>query len=322
MSEESEEPKAPKLKLSSSRNQPEKLKSARSASATSSASASLSSKTDASPLETPSTASKPAPVLKATPSPVEASKPAPVLKATPSPVEVKPSPVEVKPPPVEVKPPPVEVKPPPVKLTPPPQAQQPAPRTSGSASAKIKESATAATESPKKDNHLSSILIVAAILFILAAAAGGIWFLLRSDEPEQVEGTEIAAPAAAPSNPVERAKASIATVPDRNLDKALETEPAPEPSTQVLAEPIAAELIAVEPSPTIPISLKESVSKYLQNIHIGGIRTGERARIMLDGENYNINDTVEATTGLVFIGIRDQRLLFKDRNGIIYVKSF
>ena len=306
MSEESEEPKAPKLKLSSSRNQPEKLKSARSASATSSASASLSSKTDASPLETPSTASKPAPVL----------------KATPSPVEVKPSPVEVKPSPVEVKPPPVEVKPSPVKLTPPPQAQQPAPRTSGSASAKIKESATAATESPKKDNHLSSILIVAAILFILAAAAGGIWFLLRSDEPEQVEGTEIAAPAAAPSNPVERAKASIATVPDRNLDKALETEPAPEPSTQVLAEPIAAELIAVEPSPTIPISLKESVSKYLQNIHIGGIRTGERARIMLDGENYNINDTVEATTGLVFIGIRDQRLLFKDRNGIIYVKSF
>ena len=320
MSEESEEPKAPKLKLSSSRNQPEKLKSARSASATSSASASLSSKTDASPLETPSTASKPAPVLKATPSPVEV-KPSPV-EVKPPPVEVKPPPVEVKPSPVEVKPPPVEVKPPPVKLTPPPQAQQPAPRTSGSASAKIKESATAATESPKKDNHLSSILIVAAILFILAAAAGGIWFLLRSDEPEQVEGTEIAAPAAAPSNPVERAKASIATVPDRNLDKALETEPAPEPSTQVLAEPIAAELIAVEPSPTIPISLKESVSKYLQNIHIGGIRTGERARIMLDGENYNINDTVEATTGLVFIGIRDQRLLFKDRNGIIYVKSF
>ena len=43
---------------------------------------------------------------------------------------------------------------------------------------------------------------------------------------------------------------------------------------------------------------------------------------MLDGENYNINDTVDAATGLVFIGTRDQRLLFKDRNGIIYVKSF
>ena len=292
MSEESGEPTPPKLKLSSSRNQPDKPQSARSASAPSSVNASLSSKTDASPLETPSTASKPAPVLKATP------------------------------PPAEVIPPPVKATPPPVKLTPPPQTQQPAPRTGGSASAKIKESATATTEPAEKESPLSSILIVVAILFILAAAAGGIWFLLRSDEPEQLKSTEIAAPAAAASNPVERAKASIATVPDRNLDKALGTESAPEPSTQAAAEPIEAELSAIEPSVVIPISLKESVSKYLQNIHIGGIRTGERARIMLDGENYNINDTVDAASGLVFIGTRDQRLLFKDRNGIIYVKSF
>ena len=292
MSEESGEPTPPKLKLSSSRNQPDKPQSARSASAPSSVNASLSSKTDASALETPSTASKPAPVLKATP------------------------------PPAEVIPPPVKATPPPVKLTPPPQTQQPAPRTGGSASAKIKESATATTEPAEKESPLSSILIVVAILFILAAAAGGIWFLLRSDEPEQLKSTEIAAPAAAASNPVERAKASIATVPDRNLDKALGTESAPEPSTQAAAEPIEAELSAIEPSVVIPISLKESVSKYLQNIHIGGIRTGERARIMLDGENYNINDTVDAASGLVFIGTRDQRLLFKDRNGIIYVKSF
>ena len=292
MSEESGEPIPPKLKLSSSRNQPEKPQSARSASAPSSVNASLSAKTDASPLETPSTASKPAPVLKATP------------------------------PPAEVIPPPVKATPPPVKLTPPPQTQQPAPRTGGSASAKINESATATTEPAEKESPLSSILIVVAILFILAAAAGGIWFLLRSDEPEQLKSTEIAAPAAAASNPVERAKASIATVPDRNLDKALGTESAPEPSTQAAAEPIEAELSAIETSVVIPISLKESVSKYLQNIHIGGIRTGERARIMLDGENYNINDTVDAASGLVFIGTRDQRLLFKDRNGIIYVKSF
>ncbi len=299
MSEESGEPIPPKLKLSSSRNQPEKPQSARSASAPSSVNASLSSKTDASPLETPSTASKPAPVLKATPPPAE-----------------------VIPPPVKATPSPVKATPPPVKLTPPPQTQQPAPRTGGSASAKINESATATTEPAEKESPLSSILIVVAILFILAAAAGGIWFLLRSDEPEQLKSTEIAAPAAAASNPVERAKASIATVPDRNLDKALGSESAPEPSTQAAAEPIEAELSAIEPSVVIPISLKESVSKYLQNIHIGGIRTGERARIMLDGENYNINDTVDAASGLVFIGTRDQRLLFKDRNGIIYVKSF
>ena len=287
MSEESGEPTPPKLKLSSSRNQPDKPQSARSASAPSSVNASLSSKTDASALETPSTASKPAPVLKATP------------------------------PTAEVIPPPVKATPPPVKLAPPPQAQQPATRTGGSASAKINESATAAAEPAQKDSPLSSILIVVAMLFILAAAAGGIWFLLRSDGPEQLESAEITAPAAAPSNPIEPAKASIATVPDRNLDKTLGTESAPEPITQLVAEPIVAEL-----SPAIPTSLKESVSKYLQNIHIGGIRTGERARIMLDGANYNINDTVDAATGLVFIGTRDQRLLFKDRNGIIYVKSF
>lgn len=292
MSEESGEPTPPKLKLSSSRNQPDKPQSARSASAPSSVNASLSSKTDASALETPSTASKPAPVLKATP------------------------------PTAEVIPPPVKATPPPVKLAPPPQAQQPATRTGGSASAKINESATAAAEPAQKDSPLSSILIVVAMLFILAAAAGGIWFLLRSDGPEQLESAEITAPAAAPSNPIERAKASIATVPDRNLDKTLGTESAPEPITQLVAEPIVAELSPAETSPAIPTSLKESVSKYLQNIHIGGIRTGERARIMLDGANYNINDTVDAATGLVFIGTRDQRLLFKDRNGIIYVKSF
>jgi len=299
MSEESGEPTPPKLKLSSSRNQPDKPQSARSASAPSSVNASLSSKTDASALETPSTASKPAPVLKATPPTAE-----------------------VIPPPVKATPPPVKATPPPVKLAPPPQAQQPATRTGGSASAKINESATAAAEPAQKDSPLSSILIVVAMLFILAAAAGGIWFLLRSDGPEQLESAEITAPAAAPSNPIERAKASIATVPDRNLDKTLGTESAPEPITQLVAEPIVAELSPAETSPAIPTSLKESVSKYLQNIHIGGIRTGERARIMLDGANYNINDTVDAATGLVFIGTRDQRLLFKDRNGIIYVKSF
>ena len=287
MSDESGEPIPSKLKLSSSRNQPEKPQSALSASAPSSVTASLPQKTDTSPLETPIAAIKPAPVLKATP---------PVLTATP---------------------PALEATPPVLKATPPALAQNPAPRTSDSASKKVTEPATPTTEAPEKDNPLSSILIVAAILFILVAAAGGIWFLLRSDEPELVEGTETAALAAAPSNSVERAEATIATVPDRNLDKVLDTESAPEPSNEAAPEPSQA-----EPSAPIPTSLKESVSKYLQNIHIGGIRTGERARIMLDGENYNINDTVDAATGLVFIGTRDQRLLFKDSNGTIYVKSF
>ncbi|KRP36329.1 MAG: hypothetical protein ABS34_07920 [Opitutaceae bacterium BACL24 MAG-120322-bin51] len=308
MSEESGEPIPSKLKLSSSRNQPEKPQSALSASAPSSVTASLPKKIDTSPLETPIAASKPAPVLKATP---------PVLKATPPVLKATPPVLTATPPALEATPPVLKATPPVLTATPPALAQNPAPRTSDSASKKVTEPATPTTEAPEKDNPLSSILIVAAILFILAAAAGGIWFLLRSDEPELVEGTETAALAAAPSNSVERAEATIATVPDRNLDKVLDTESAPEPSNEAAPEPSQA-----EPSAPIPTSLKESVSKYLQNIHIGGIRTGERARIMLDGENYNINDTVDAATGLVFIGTRDQRLLFKDSNGTIYVKSF
>ena len=266
MSEESAEPIPSRLKLSSSRNQPEKPQSARPAIAAPSVNASLPPKTDTSPLETPIAANQQVPVLKATP---------------------------------------------------PPLAQQPAPHTRGNASPKIKETAT---EPPEKDNPLSSILIIAAILFILTAAAGGIWFLLRSDEPKLVEGTETAAPAATPSNPVERAKATIATAPESHLNKVLDTESAPEPGNEAVAE-LSNEAI-VEPRTADSTSLKESVSKYLQNVHIGGVRMGVRARIMLDGSNYNINDTVDAATGLIFIGTRDQRLHFKDSNGTIYVKSF
>jgi hypothetical protein len=201
-----------------------------------------------------------------------------------------------------------------LKATTPRLAQQPAPRISGNASSKIKETATEPTQ---KDNLLSSILIIAAILFILAAAIGGIWFLLRSDKPELVETV---APAASLSNTVKRAKASIAILPERNLKKALNTKSAPEPSNEAVAE--LSHKVIIEPSPADSTSLKESASKYLQNVHVGGIRMGVRARVMLDGSNYNINDTVDAATGLIFIGTRDQRLRFKDRNGTIYVKSF
>ncbi|MDG1300204.1 MAG: hypothetical protein P8R37_01275 [Opitutae bacterium] len=204
-----------------------------------------------------------------------------------------------------------------LRATPPPLAQKADLRTSDNTSPKIKETAT---EPSEKDNPLSSILIIAAILFILAAAAGGIWLLLRSDKPELVEGLETAAPAANPSNPVERAKVTIATVPERNLNEALDPKSAQEPGNEAVAE-LSHEAI-VEPSPANSTSLKESVSKYLQNVHIGGVRMGAQARIMLDGSNYKINDNVDAATGLIFIGIRDQRLLFKDSNGTIYVKSF
>ena len=194
--------------------------------------------------------------------------------------------------------------------TPPPLAKKPATRTSNVAPRKVDRPAKPTPSTPEKNNPLGSILIVIAILFILASAAGGIWFLLGSDQPATTEGAETPALEASPSNPVERAKATIATVPDRNLNKVLDPESTPAPESKSTTE-------AKEPLP-----LKEAVSQYLQNIHIDGVRTGQRARIMVNGENYNINDTVDTATGLIFIGTRDQKLRFKDSNGTIYVKSF
>jgi hypothetical protein len=47
-----------------------------------------------------------------------------------------------------------------------------------------------------------------------------------------------------------------------------------------------------------------------------------QARLMLNGKNFKINEVIQPDTGLIFIGVSDQELRFKDRNGVIYVKIF
>ena len=283
MSEESGDPKPSKLKLSSSKTQPDTPKSAPAADLAAGPDPTSAPLADASPAAAPKATSK--------------------QSSTPIP-----------------------------KATPPPLAKQPAPRVSNSTTKKVTKPVKNDPPAPEKDGPLGSILIIAALLFILAAAGGGIWFLLKSNEPESTDDATTTLEAS-PSNPVERAKATIATVPDRNLDSVLEAEATPDKSAASapvapvapVAKPTQVTQVAKPtqvPQVTQPKSLKETVSQYLQNVHIGGIRSGPRARIMLDGENYNINDTVQTTTGLIFIGIRDQKLLFKDSNGIVYVKSF
>ena len=198
--------------------------------------------------------------------------------------------------------------------SPPPLVQSPAPRISEPVAKKVDETVRRMPSPPKKDNPLGSILIIAALLLILAAAGGGIWLLLSGDETTVSE--EEATPLEpSPTNPVERAKTTIATVPEHNLDAMLEVEATPR-------MPEASVQVAEELKPTQLENHKESVSQYLQTVHIGGLRTGVRARIMLDGKNYDLNDMVDDATGLTFIGTRDQKLRFKDRNGVIYVKSF
>ncbi|MFQ3226153.1 MAG: hypothetical protein ACI8Z5_002423 [Lentimonas sp.] len=298
MTEESAEPKPNKLKLSSSRNQPDKQQSAPAPKESTPVSPSVIPKADHKPKVTLRTASTQTASTPATPTPIAAK---PVAKQTPPPVAKQPTPI---------------------KATP-PQPRQSPPRISNSAPKPAEQPTIPTASAPLKDDPLGSILIVAALLSILVAAAGGIWYLFQSDQPAPTE--EAARLEASPTNPVERAKTAIASVPDRNLDHTIAPQAAPKPEVTTETK---IEAIPETPQPTLPaeaaptVDLKAVVSNYLQTVHIGGVRTGAKARIMLNGENYNINDTVDTATGLIFIGTRDQKLLFKDPNGVTYVKSF
>jgi hypothetical protein len=202
---------------------------------------------------------------------------------------------------------------------PPPQlsTKQTPPIVDEDTAEKIDESIQQLPQETSRTNPLISVLIIAALLLILGAAGGGIWYILKSDQ-QTASGEHATAPAAAqpqtqaqaPSGPITQAKETIAKVPVMDLAEIEGSETVFVPS---VPEPEAAPLNE---------ALKDAVSQYLENVYIGAIRTGTRARIMVNGENYNMNDIVDPNTELRFIGIRDQRLVFKDRNGILYVKSF
>mgnify|MGYP000282209269 CR=1 FL=1 len=279
MTDESGDPQPRKLKLSSSRNQPDTQGSV------------TTPKTSTPTTPTPQVESKPKVTLR----PASATATPSAVAATPLADAPAPKPKQAAP----------------TQVTPPPLKKSPAPRSGNTPSKSSEQVARPIPSPPPKDDPLGSLLIVAGLLFILAAAAGGIWYLFQSDPSEPTE--DAVEEATAPSNSIERAKATIDSVPDRTLDAVIDAPEVPKAETVTTAE-------VPEVAPTE--QLKEAISEYLQNLHIGGVRTGARARIMLNGQNYDINDTVDATTGLKFIGTRNQKLLFKDPNGVTYVKSF
>ena len=43
---------------------------------------------------------------------------------------------------------------------------------------------------------------------------------------------------------------------------------------------------------------------------------------MISGTAYLFRDLIESGTVLRFHGIRDDKLAFKDKNGVVYLKSF
>ena len=195
------------------------------------------------------------------------------------------------------------------------------------------------TEAPtsSRSNVVTSVIIILVLFCILAAAAGGIWFVLKDMvEPQVTESSaEVTTPPATEPEsstdgfnlaaPINQAKESIAKVPVMDLEVIegeKETLPPSEPII-VRPQPAAAPVpVSSEATATAATSYKEAVSNFLANAYIGGVRNGANAKVIIDGRSHTIGSVVDPKTGLTFLGTRDGRLVFRDGNSVVYVKSF
>lgn len=211
------------------------------------------------------------------------------------------------------------------KRLPPELPSKPAPKIDDGSAEKLNDALEQLPkETEKKSGPLASLLIIGVLLLILGAAGYGIWYLLNSDSGTVEAATDQVVETTKPAStvgPITRAKETIAKVPVAEV---------PDPSQAAATEtptPVAAtvEPETLEPKtvkPTAREDLKEQVAQFLSNAHIGAIKDGPRPRMQLNSQSYSVGDVIDSTTGLIFAGIKDKRLLFKDRNGIFYVKSF
>ena len=182
----------------------------------------------------------------------------------------------------------------------------------------------------------TSIALIIVLMLILGGGGYAVWELFMQPgttaESAEVQSMQ---PPAEPQNPVERAQAVIEQVPLANSDAIRAQNPAPPtpaaptaPTAPIAPAASAEQPIAiaeVEPTPTTEAAiedLRSSVSKFLSTASIGMVRTGANARVMLNQQNYRIGDEVEASTGLIFKGTQNGKLVFKDRNEVTYHKSF
>ena len=217
-----------------------------------------------------------------------------------------------------------------------PQKNQPSPPELPEAEG-ASDSSDSGAPASSRSNVVTSVIIILVLFCILAAAAGGIWFVLKDMGEPQVTASSAheAAPTATEAEnntggfnlaaPINQAKATIAKVPVMDLE-VIEAEKEP----QQLSEPI---IVRPEPaSAPVPASTeaeaaalpsyKEAVTYFLSNAYIGGVRNGANAKVIIDGRSHTIGSIVDQKTSLTFLGTREGRLIFRDGNSVIYVKSF
>jgi len=210
---------------------------------------------------------------------------------------------------------------------------------------------------------LLSIFIVMMLLLVLGGSGYGLWFILSSAkdpgaDTETSSNTESTSEETKKSGnfiseSIAKAKATIATVPDGEADKVIESvssdpeppkktaassepptpaTPTPATPTPATAKPATAKPATAKPATAKPATAKpatapsranvDAVSDFLTGAHIGGVRAGENPKVMINGQSYSMNELIDADTGLRFAGMRDGKLAFKDAKGIVYLKSF
>jgi hypothetical protein len=275
----------------------------------------------------------PPPTPSATPDQAQASPPPPKLRPRLSAPTGAPSgttePVAPKTPSIDDAPPPVlgEKKPEIPHKLPPELPSQPASAIDEGSGEKLEDDLGELEKQKHRTSTFASIIIVVVLLLILAAAGGGIWWVLKAPNKDttqdtpvaetQVEATEARTSIAAP---ITKAKKTITSIPVAEVPDLRKTEPRVSPKVHSFIAPPRTPTRTTTPSASN--EMKEAVSAYLNNVHIGGVRMGTRAKVMIDGDSYEIGDIVDEATGLKFAGTRDGRLVFSDSNGIFYVKSF
>jgi hypothetical protein len=238
---------------------------------------------------------------------------------------------------------------------------EPAPLESDDAGRQVEEAIGQVSEDQKKHNILVSILVSILVLLVLFAILGGsaygLYSLLRSPAEsakatEETSNETVAEPAAESVKPtaaespaedsggifrgaIEKARAVIEEKAEvdadlQNVQTSGPTEATPTGSTAETGDTATSADTTGPPeaprsktqAPEVDSARTAAVTELLRSAHIGGVRTGDRPRLLLNGESYNQGDLVDAETGLRFIGFRDKRLAFRDTQGVVYIKSF
>jgi len=204
---------------------------------------------------------------------------------------------------------------PPPQSSPPKIPKQPAGNASDEVGAKVEKSADY-LEEKESSNLLSSILILFALIALLGGSGFGLYYILKSPADDVATADTPGTSGGSLSGPINKAK-------DVAAKKAALVESAsPVIEADDSTDSNVDEQTVEPPDPDGSGDSKQTASDFLTNASLGGVRSGDNAKVILNGESFSKGDLVETNTGLRFIGIKDKKLVFRDANGTVYIKSF